>query len=98
MTGYKPHPRGTLLHIYVQPQARKTGFKGLHGEELKIALATPPVKGQANEALITYLSELLGVPEPQIELLTGFQSRHKKVLITGIYIKNFPFAKFVPNR
>ncbi len=55
----------------------------MHGEAMKIRLAAPPIEGRANDALLRYLAELFAVPQRNIELLRGSQSRHKMVKITG---------------
>ena len=56
---------------------------GLHDERLKIQLQAPPLENRANEALVAWLSEQLGVPRKQIEILTGQTSRQKRVLVQG---------------
>jgi uncharacterized protein (TIGR00251 family) len=50
---------------------------------LKIRLAAPPIDGRANEALIKYIAGLFEVPQRQVELKQGGQSRHKVLAITG---------------
>ncbi|MFA6062690.1 MAG: DUF167 domain-containing protein [Gallionella sp.] len=71
------------LTLHVQPGAKRSGISGLHGEALKIRLAAPPIDGRANEALIKYIAGLFDVPQRQVELKQGGQSRHKVLVITG---------------
>jgi len=73
-----------VLSLHVQPGARKTEIAGLHGEALKIRLAAPPVDGKANECLIRYLAETLGIAKSSIELVGGATSRAKRVRIGGV--------------
>lgn len=75
---------GIILALHIQPGAKKTEIVGLHGDALKIRLAAPPVDGKANEALIAYVAEQLGIPRHQIELISGQTSRGKRIRITGI--------------
>ena len=49
------------LTLHIQPGAKRTEFAGLHGDALKIRLAAPPVDGKANEALIKFIAETLGL-------------------------------------
>ena len=63
--------------MHAQPGAKKTSVTGLHGEALKIRLAAPPVEGKANEALIAFLAERLGLTRAQVELVRGQTSREK---------------------
>jgi uncharacterized protein (TIGR00251 family) len=71
------------LTLHVQPGAKRSEITGLHGEALKIRLAAPPIDGRANEALIKYIAGLFEVPQRQVELKQGGQSRHKVLAITG---------------
>ena len=54
--------------------------------QLKIAVQAPPVEGRANEALIAFLAETLGVPKRSVELVSGELSRSKVFLVRGIGI------------
>ena len=72
-----------VLALHVQPGAKRNGVMGLHGDALKIRLAAPPIEGRANEALLRYLAELFAVPQRNIEILRGSQSRHKMVKVSG---------------
>jgi uncharacterized protein (TIGR00251 family) len=71
------------LSLHIQPGAKKTEIIGLHGDALKIRLAAPPMDGKANECLIAFLAEELGVPRAQVELASGASSRRKRLRING---------------
>jgi len=73
-----------VLSLHIQPGARKTAIAGLHGEALKIRLAAPPVDGKANDCLIGFLAETLGIGRSSIELVGGATSRAKRVRIEGV--------------
>lgn len=45
----------------------------------KIAIKARPIDGEANEALITFLAELGGVPKRSIEILSGQTGRTKRL-------------------
>ena len=75
---------GVELFLHCQPGAKKTEVKGVHGDRLKIRLAAPPVEGRANDALIAWLSKVLGVPSARIELMSGDTGRQKRVRIHGV--------------
>ena len=75
-----------VLALYVQPGARKTEVAGQHGNALKIRLGAPPVDGKANDCLIAFLAERLGVPKARVLLEAGQTSRAKRVRITGISV------------
>lgn len=70
-----------VLTLHIQPGARRTEAAGLYGDALKIKLATAPVDGKANAALVEFLAESFGVPRQHIELKQGEKSRRKVVVI-----------------
>jgi hypothetical protein len=57
---------------------------GLHGDEIRLRVAAPPVDGAANEAVVELLAEQLGVPRSAVELAAGVAARHKVVLVAGV--------------
>jgi len=68
----------------VIPRSPRTRVDGRRGGAVLIRLAAPPVDGAANDALLRYLAEALGVPRRSVRLLAGETSRDKKVAISGL--------------
>jgi uncharacterized protein (TIGR00251 family) len=85
------------LLIRVVPRAQKTALAGERDGHLLIRLAAPPVDGAANAALVAYLSELLDVPKRQITIISGEQSRSKRIAIAGVRIDDVK-AQLLPGR
>jgi uncharacterized protein (TIGR00251 family) len=75
---------GAAFPVRVVPRASKNEISGRQGEAVKIRLTAPPVEGAANEALIGFLAEVLGVRKSQIEILSGHASRDKLVCVVGM--------------
>jgi uncharacterized protein (TIGR00251 family) len=75
---------GVRLEIKVQPRSSRNQIAGEQDGVLKIKLTAPPVDGEANQALIDYLSDLLGIPKRSVNLIKGETSRNKLVEISGI--------------
>lgn len=69
------------VSLRVQPRASRDGFVEEQGDCYRVRLQAPPVEGKANEALRRFLATAFGVPRSAVELLSGEQSRHKRVLI-----------------
>lgn len=69
------------LEVRVQPRASRTGFAGRMNGVLRVRLQAPPVDGAANEALIEFLADELGVSRRQVRIISGFGSRNKVVEI-----------------
>ena len=69
------------LRLRVQPRGRRDEFVEAQGDHYRVRIQAPPVEGKANGALCRFLAESFGIPQAQVELLGGVQSRQKRVLI-----------------
>jgi len=76
--------RGASFAVHVVPRASKNEISGNYGDAIKVRLTAPPVEGAANRALIEFLAERLGLPERQIEIVSGTSSRDKRVCVLGM--------------
>ena len=56
----------------------------MRGDAVLIRLAAPPVDGAANDALVAFLSDALGLPRSSITIIPGEKSRDKRVRIEGL--------------
>jgi len=75
---------GTRLTVRVTPRAKRSAVAGLVdiGEgraALAVRLKAPPVDGAANEALIAFLADELGVARSALRIVAGEKSRLKLV-------------------
>ena len=75
---------GVRVGVKVQPRSSRNQVVGEQGGALKIKLTAPPVEGEANAALIEFLSAYLGLPRKDIKLVKGETSRLKIIEIIGI--------------
>lgn len=80
-TWYQIKDDRITLTLHVQPGAKQSAIAGLHGDALKIRLAAPPIEGRANEALLEFIAQIFQVPQRNVSLIQGAQSRHKRVEI-----------------
>ena len=69
--------------VRVQPRAAENQVVGTHGSALKVRLQAPPVDGAANDALMRFLAEVLGVRRSHVRLVAGAASRTKLVEVVG---------------
>jgi hypothetical protein len=72
---------GTVsLRIKAQPNASRSEFCGLYGEDtIKIRIKAPAVEGAANKELVKFLSKSFKVPKSDIIFKTGQNSKVKIV-------------------
>ena len=71
-----------LLRVY--PNAVKNEVVGFTGGMLRVKVAAPPIKGKANKALVTFLSQLLGVDKGKVNITKGHTTRNKVVAVEGL--------------
>lgn len=74
--------------VHVQPRASRSEIAGRHGNALKVRLQSPPVDGQANEELVNFLSEKLGVSRRSVRIIGGLSSRAKTVEVAGVSVES----------
>jgi uncharacterized protein (TIGR00251 family) len=75
---------GTIVPVHAQPGAKRNGVLGERAGALRVAVTAAPEKGKANAAIQAVLAELLGCRPPQVSLLSGETSRHKRFLVAGM--------------
>ena len=70
-----------ILTIKVLPRSSKNELIKMADGTYKIKLTAPPVDGEANTALIQFLSKEFAVPKSSIRIKKGETSRNKVVEI-----------------
>ena len=72
------------LELKTIPNAPRNEIVGWLGTALKVKVHAPDVEGKANDELIDFLAEKLGVHRRSVTLLRGDKSRQKVVQIDGL--------------
>jgi uncharacterized protein (TIGR00251 family) len=72
------------IDIRVIPRASRTRVDGERAGAILIRLASPPVDGAANDALVAFLADTLDLPRRNIAIVAGASSRNKRVKIDGL--------------
>ena len=75
--------RGVVLDLYVKPDSREFKIE-VEDDELVVYCRESPVKGKVDRELIKELSRVF---KRKVELISGFTSRQKKILIRGISLE-----------
>ena len=76
--------QGAAFAVRVVPRASKNEIAGQVGDAIKVRLTAPPVEGKANEALIAFLAQELGLRKSQVEIVAGETSRNKVICVLGL--------------
>jgi uncharacterized protein (TIGR00251 family) len=72
----------TRLAVRVQPGAKRSAWTGRTADgRRRVAIAAPPIDGRANEALVAFVAESLGLPKRAVRLVSGQAGRDKRLEI-----------------
>ena len=75
----------TRLTVRAQPGAANNAIVGWDSDgALRIRLTAPPIDGRANQALIAFLADRLGIRKSAISLIRGDTARLKTVEVADL--------------
>lgn len=72
------------LELKIIPNAPRNEIVGWLGAALKIKIHAPALEGRANDELLGFLAEKLGLPRRAVTLRRGKKSRRKIVSLNGL--------------
>ena len=73
------------IKIKLIPRSSENKIVGYQADDrLKIKITSPPVDGQANNALINFLSKEFRVPKSSIQITRGHTIPEKTILIENL--------------
>lgn len=72
------------ISVRVRPDASRNEVVGFTNGAWQIRVSASPVKGRANQELITFLSQLLGISKNQMDISRGRTARDKVIGIRGL--------------
>jgi uncharacterized protein (TIGR00251 family) len=75
---------GIAMAVRVAPRAGQNRVAGVRGDAILVRLAAAPVGGAANDELVAFLADVFDRPRRDVTLLSGHQSRNKRVAIAGL--------------
>lgn len=75
---------GVRLRVWVKPRASRTRVVGVREGSLALAVAAPPVDGEANAEVTLFLAKTLGVPRTALSVVSGGSSRNKLIEVRGV--------------
>jgi len=70
------------VDVLVVPNASRSHIVGLHGDRVKVRIASPPEKGKANKELVALLVDATGAAHATV--VSGGASRRKTVDLFGV--------------
>lgn len=77
--------KGSALAVRVTPRASRNEIVELLDDgTIKVRIAAPPSDTEANETLIDFLAEVLGVPRSRLDIVAGVSGRDKLISIVDM--------------
>jgi uncharacterized protein len=73
----------SVIQIKAVAKAKQSEICGRFADGIKIRIAAQPEKGAANQELVRFIADKLGLPASQIEIISGFASPIKRIRIRG---------------
>ncbi|MFC2006187.1 DUF167 domain-containing protein [Chloroflexota bacterium] len=73
-----------VIVVQVQPNASQNKVVRFEGEALHLRIKAPPIKGKANQELIKFLSDILGVSKDSLSIRKGMTVKRKVIVIKGL--------------
>ena len=81
---YKLHDgkKGAAIAVRVTTRASKNQIVGaLNDGAIKVRVTAAPTEGQANDELVKFLSDVLGIAKSRIEIVAGSTGRDKLISV-----------------
>jgi len=80
--------KGSALAVRITPRATRNEIvEVLDDGTIKVRIAAPPADDEANDALIEYLSEILGVPRSKLDIVAGATGRDKLIAVVDMDVE-----------
>jgi hypothetical protein len=74
--------KGAALAVRLTPRASKNEIVEILSDgTVKVHVTAPPVNGQANEVLLKFLGQVLGVAPSRLEVVAGATGRDKLISV-----------------
>ncbi|CAH9120248.1 unnamed protein product [Cuscuta europaea] len=80
-------PSSVSITIHAKPGSKIATITDLSGEAVGIQIDAPAKDGEANAALIDYISSVLGVKRRQVCIRSGSKCRDKVVIVEEVDIQ-----------
>lgn len=77
-------PDAAVFNVKVIAGSSRTALAGVQNGMLRIKVSAAPEKGKANEALVEFLAEKLGVKKKFVRITAGLTSKIKQIAVEQI--------------
>ena len=80
--------KGSALAVRVTPRASRNEIvEMLEDGTIRVRIAAPPVDDEANNTLLEFLAEILGVPKSRLDIVAGETGRDKLISVLDMDVE-----------
>ncbi|WOH00651.1 hypothetical protein DCAR_0520024 [Daucus carota subsp. sativus] len=80
-------PTSVAITIHAKPGSKLASITDFNDDALSVQIDAPAKDGEANAALLDYISSVLGVKRRQLSIGSGSKSRGKLVLVEEVTLQ-----------
>ncbi|XP_024989462.1 uncharacterized protein LOC112524070 [Cynara cardunculus var. scolymus] len=80
-------PSSVAVTIHAKPGSKVATITGFDDDALGVQIDAPAKDGEANAALLDYISSVIGVKKRQVSLGAGSKSRDKVLIVEGVSLE-----------
>ncbi|XP_072969286.1 uncharacterized protein [Typha angustifolia] len=81
-------PSTVAISVHAKPSSKVATVTDLSDEAVSVQIDAPARDGEANTALLEFISSVLGVKKRQVSIGSGSKSREKVVLVQDATLQN----------
>lgn len=71
------------VFVKAKPRAKQEKLEKIDSSHYIVSVKEPPLKGQANKAIIKVLADYFNIPKSQIKIISGLSSKQKTIEINS---------------
>ncbi|KAH6776830.1 hypothetical protein C2S52_007750 [Perilla frutescens var. hirtella] len=80
-------PSSVAISIHAKPGSRLATITDMNDDALGVQIDAPAKDGEANAALLDYISSVIGVKKRQVSIGSGSKSRDKVVIVEEVTLQ-----------
>ncbi|KAL3527999.1 hypothetical protein ACH5RR_012655 [Cinchona calisaya] len=81
-------PSSVAITIHAKPGSKLATITDMNDEALGVQIDAPAKDGEANAALLDYISSVIGVKRRQVSIGSGSKSRDKVVIVEQVTLQS----------
>lgn len=81
-------PSSVAITIHAKPGSKSSSITDLSDEAVGVQIDAPAKDGEANVALLEYMSSVLGVKRRQLSIGSGAKSRDKVLIVEEVALES----------